>query len=596
MASIQVLPPQVADAIAAGEVVERPASVVKELVENAVDAGARQITVEVEGAGLVLIRVKDDGRGMAPDDAPLAFVRHATSKIGTIDDLERIHTMGFRGEALPSIAAVARVRLLTRAEGATEGTEVRVEAGSEPDVRPGAARPGTVVEVRELFYNVPARRKFLKSPGAETAAIGEAVSSLALAHPSTHLRYFLDGREVLNAPPASDALDRVLAVLGMSVAESMLALDATDGARSLKGHISKATLTRATAADQTFIVNGRPVRSKPLLAAVRGAYKGRTMVGRHPIVVLRLDVPPEEVDVNVHPAKAEVRFRDERSVVALVERAIADVLESEAAPPAGPLRSQSVLGEASPPSAGVGDGPAPFATHQAALTAIAEGLERSAAPESLGRIKAAFEEARDRSTRATLPPLEPFGQIADKYLIARTPGGMAIIDQHAAAERYTFEALGDALARGALDVQELIDPIVLTLHPREMELAKERAGDLAAVGFRTEPFGPRDLRVTSVPAVLQTQADARMLHDILAEALDASAPSSNEEMRERLVALTACHGSVRAGDPLDFRQMARVVENLYKCRNPFHCIHGRPTVLLTPFGDLDKMFKRTGPA
>jgi DNA mismatch repair protein MutL len=596
MAAIRVLPPQVADAIAAGEVVERPASVVKELVENAVDAGAERITVDVEGAGLVLVRVLDDGHGMPAEEAPLAFVRHATSKIASVLDLERIHTMGFRGEALPSIAAVARVRLLTRAPGADEGTEVRVEGGSAPDVRPGPARPGTVVEVRELFYNVPARRRFLKSPAAEAASIGEAVSALALAHPQVHLRYFLDGREVLNAPPAADPLDRVLAVLGMSVADQMLPVAKARGARAVQGHVSRATLTRATTADQTFIVNGRPVRSKPLLSAVRAAYKGRTMVGRHPIVVLRLDLPPEEVDVNVHPAKAEVRFREEKAVLDLVEGALRDVLEREAAAPAGPLRTQAVFAAETAPAVRAEAAAPAFATHQAALTAIAEGLERHPPPESMGLIQAALEEARAKAPRATLPPLEPIGQIGNKYLLARTPGGMAVIDQHAAAERYSYELLGQAMARGAVDIQELIDPVMLTLHPREMELAKERQGDLAAVGFRVEPFGPRQVSVASVPAILHDHADAQMLHDILTEALQDTGPSSDEEMRDRLVAITACHYSIRAGEALDARGMAKVVENLYRCRNPFHCIHGRPTVVVTSLEDLDKMFKRTGPA
>jgi len=604
MHAIRVLPPQVADAIAAGEVVERPASVVKELVENAIDAGAQRVTVEVEGAGLALIRVLDDGHGMSPEDAALAFVRHATSKIGSLDDLGRIRTMGFRGEALPSVSAVARVRLLTRAPGAAEGTEARVEGGAPPQTRPGAARPGTVVEVRELFYNVPARRKFLKSPAAETAAIGETVSSLALAHPTVHLRYFLDGREVLNAPPAAEPLDRILAVLGMAVAERMVPVGGRDGARTLAGHISRATLTRATPADQTFIVNGRPVRSKALAGAVRAAYKGRTMVGRHPIVVLRLQLPPEELDVNVHPAKAEVRFRDERAVAALVEESLRVALEREAEAPAGPLRAQAVLAgapeaPASPTGAVGGPAGAPppaLVAHQAALTAIAEGLERHPPPASLARIREAFEEARTQAARATLPPLEPIGQIGDKYLVARTPAGLAVIDQHAAAERYSYEALGDALARGAVDVQELIEPVVLTLHPREMELAKERQADLAAVGFRVEPFGPREVRVGSIPAILHGHADAAMLHDILTEALEDAGPTPDEELRDRIVAITACHYSIRAGQALDLREMARVVENLYRCRNPFHCIHGRPTVVITTVADLDKMFKRTGPA
>ncbi len=595
MGAVKVLPPKVANAIAAGEVVERPASAVKELIENAVDAGARRITVEVEAAGLALIRVTDDGSGMAPADASLAFERHATSKIRTVEDLERVRTMGFRGEALPSIAAVSRVRVLTRGAGAPEGTEVRLEAGSAPRVAPGAARPGTVVEVLELFYNVPARRRFLKSQAAESAAVGDVVAALALAHLSIHFRYFADGREVLNAPEAPDPLDRILAVLGMGVADEMLEVRASDGEAALSGHISRVSLTRTSTADQYFIVNGRPVRSKALAGAVKSAYKGRVMVGRNPIVVLRLELPAETVDVNVHPAKAEVRFRDEKGLTAFVERALSAALVARAAVAVGPLKARGQPAPSpAPQAAAVAGAPAQAPAYQTALAELAHGLDHVAPPGALARIREAFDEARAKGLGPTVPALEPLGQIGNKYIIARTPAGLAVIDQHAAAERYTYEALGDALASGAVEVQELIDPVVLELHPRAVELAVERAPSLKAVGFEVERFGARQLRVSSVPAVLADHADASLIHDILAEALEASGPSPDDELIDRIVASSACHYSLRAGEAVDFRGMARVIENLYKCRNPFHCIHGRPTVIVTSIEDLDKMFKRTG--
>jgi DNA mismatch repair protein MutL len=611
MGIIRVLSPQVANAIAAGEVVERPASAVKELVENSVDAGAHRITVEVERAGLALIRVSDDGSGMSRDDAELAFQRHATSKVASADDLHRITTMGFRGEALPSIAAVARVRLLTRSQGGDEGTEVRVEGGGRAEVAPGAARPGTVVEVRDLFYNVPARRKFLKSLAAESAAVGDIVSSLALAHPSVHFRYFSDGREILNAPPAAEPLDRVLAVLGMDVADEMVPVDANDGPLSLSGLTSHVSLTRASPSDQYFIVNHRPVRAKALQAAVKSAYKGRVMVGRHPIVVLYLDVPPDEVDVNVHPTKAEVRFRDEKRHGSLVEQALRAVLELHARVAAGPLKTRPVGGGFEPPAPGVPreraasaggsvsqstPAPAQAVLHQRQLAEVAHGLERVASAQALAKIQEAFEGAKAGAGRATLPPMEPVSQIGNKYILARTPAGLAIIDQHAAAERFAYETLGDALSSGAVESQQLIDPVVLLLHPREVDLALERTQDLKAVGFDVERFGPRQLRVLAVPAMLGDHADAALLHDILSEALQDVGPSPDEELRDRLVAVTACHYSLRAGEAVDFRGMARIIENLYQCRNPFHCIHGRPTVIVTTIEDLDKMFKRTGPA
>lgn len=601
MGKVKVLPPKVANAIAAGEVVERPASVVKELVENSVDAGARRVTVEVEGAGLALIRVTDDGSGMARDDAALAFERHATSKIGSADDLERITTMGFRGEALPSIAAVSRVRVLTSEAQDAEGTEVRVEAGGVPKVAPGAARQGTLVEVQELFHNVPARRKFLKSPASESAAIAETVAALALAHPSVHLRYFADGREVLNAPASGQMLDRILAVLGMAVADQMLGVEARQGATSLSGHTSRVSLTRSSAADQYFIVNGRPVRSKALSWAVRSAYKGRVMVGRHPVVVLHLTLPPGEVDVNVHPAKAEVRFREEKGLATFVEDALASALQSQAGVAIGPLRGGAPGGVPpahSGPARTVHPTPAPAQApaYQSALGQVALGLERLEPQAAVERLRASFEAARKAGKGPTVPWLEPLGQIGNKYIVARTAEGLAVVDQHAAAERYTYEALGDSLAAGSVEVQQLIEPVVLELHPREVDLALERSSSLKAVGFEVERFGARQLRVSSVPAILADHADARLLHDILTEALHEAGPSPDAELIDRIVAVSACHYSLRAGEAVDFRRMARVIENLYKCRNPFHCIHGRPTVIVTPFADLDRMFKRTGPS
>jgi len=604
MGTIKVLPPKVANAIAAGEVVERPASAVKELVENSVDAGARRVTVEVERAGLALIRVTDDGSGMERDDAALAFERHATSKIRSASDLERISTMGFRGEALPSIAAVARVRVLTRTAEASEGTEVRVEAGGQAIVAPGAARQGTLIEVQELFHNVPARRKFLKSQAAEGSAIGDTVAALALAHPEVHLRYFADGREVLNAPPAADTLDRILAVLGMAVADEMVPVEAREGPWALAGHTSRVGLTRSSAADQYFIVNGRPVRSKALASAVRLAYKGRVMVGRHPVAVLRLELAPEEVDVNVHPAKAEVRFRDEKGLSTFVEGALAATLQSQAAVATGPLRGRASGGAEGAPRLALptahaetaAPAPAQAPPYQSALAEVALGLDRLEPQAAAERLRASFEAARKQGRRPTVPWLEPLGQIGNQYIVARTPEGLAVVDQHAAAERYTYEALGDSLAAGSVEVQRLIEPVVIELHPREVDLAVERAGALKAVGFEVERFGARQLRVESVPALLADHADAGLLHDILTEALHDAGPSPDEELIDRVVAVSACHYSLRAGEAVDFRGMARVIENLYKCRNPFHCIHGRPTVIVTPLADLDRMFKRTGPA
>jgi DNA mismatch repair protein MutL len=318
------------------------------------------------------------------------------------------------------------------------------------------------------------------------------------------------------------------------------------------------------------------------------------MVGRHPVVVLRIKVPAEAVDVNVHPAKAEVRFRDEKGLAALVESTIRGALEAHAASAAAPLRARPPAAEgAEAPSV---HAPAEAPPFQSALTPIAHGLEHLAPPESLAKLRKAFDEARQAGLRPTPPRMEPLAQIGRKYIIARTPEGLAVVDQHAAAERVTYEQLGDALASGAVDVQELIEPVVLELHPRAIDLAVERAAALASVGFTVERFGAKQLRVSSVPAVLADHADASLVHDILAEAIESAGPSPDEDLIDRIVAASACHYSLRAGEAIDLRRMAKVIEDLYRCRNPFHCIHGRPTVIVTSLADLDKMFKRTGPA
>lgn len=564
--TIRLLPPAVADRIAAGEVVERPASVVKELVENALDAGARRIAVAIEGGGTARITVEDDGAGIAPHELALAVERHATSKLAD-ERLIEIATLGFRGEALPSIGAVARLEIVSRAVGSDTGARIAVEAGAKGEVRPAAAPPGTRVTVRDLFFATPARLKFLKTARTEAEACVQAVRRLALAHPAVGFTVTLDGREALAAPPAERS--RRIAGLIPDLAEHAIEVASERGAVALAGVIGPPSLTRATATEQHLMVNGRPVADRLLRTALRVAYGDLIAQGRHPLAVLALTLPAEAVDVNVHPAKAEVRFREPDAVRGFVISALRSAL--------GTARS-------------VAPAPAvrwPPPMHLAAgATALAEAPALPLAAPPLAR-------------PVPVPPPQPEhplgaarAQLLDTYIVAETAdGAVVLVDQHAAAERLAHEALKRALEAGGGTSQTLLSPEVVELSPAAVEAVLARADDLARLGLAVEPFGGAVL-VRAVPAPLAGCDAAALLRDIAEELAESGETTLLRVRIDAVLARMACHGSLRAGRRLTPAEMDALLRRIETTPNSGTCSHGRPTWIRLTRGELERLFGR----
>ncbi len=556
MPRIRVLESWLADRIAAGEVVERPASVVKELVENSLDAGARRITVEVSGGGFDLVRVSDDGEGMDPEDAALCLRRFATSKLASPEDLRRIHTLGFRGEALPSIAAVAQVEVLT-CDG-HEATRVVVEGGSPPRVQPAAAPRGTVVTVRRLFYNTPARRKFLRSVAREAALCLDAVERHALARPEVAFRLVRDGREVWAWPPEEPA-HRASRVLGLPI-EQLLPVSYEAPGLRVWGFVAPPTAARRSRSGQYFFVNRRPVTS-PLVsrAAEQGA---RTLVftGQYPACALFLETAPEAVDPNVHPRKLEVRFADEGRVFAVVERAVREA-----------YRSRPLLRVAEA-SSGLSGPVAP----QPPRWEVREPVQG---------------EVWEPKPRPRLPALRLLGQVGGTYLVAESAEGLVVVDQHAAHERVLYEKLLQERARGRV-AQTLAVPLTVELSPAEAALLPEVSAVLGALGLQVEPFGGSTALVRSVPVVTGRLRPEALVRACLQERLWEGVPTQGDRAVERAASVLACHAAVRAGDPLSAEEGAALLEELARCLDPYTCFHGRPTLVVVPLQQLDSWFLR----
>ena len=540
--TIQALAPEVADAIAAGEVVERPASVVKELVENALDAGARRITVEIRGAGRNLVRVVDDGAGIPAEELALAFQRHATSKVRTLADLEAIGTLGFRGEALASIAAVADV------ECTSSGRRIHLRAGRLLDEGPAGPAPGTVMEVRDLFANTPARLKFLKSEATETAACLHVVQQYALLHPALRFRTAVDGRTALQTA-GTGLTDALAAVHGAASAREMLTLDWPE----VSGAVSQPKLSRGTRDGILLAVNGRPIASRALGFALDECYRGSLERGRHPVAVIDLTVEPGALDVNVHPAKREVKFREEGAVFASLQKAV-----------------RAALAGSEPPRLAV---PA-----TAAAPAPPEPVRQ------LNLHEPAAELRGEPGARGNGVALRPLGQVLDGYLVAEGPEGVVLIDQHAAHERILFNRFRARLEDGLAQSQALLLPVVVELDPARMATLAGEEQALSSLGFEVEAFGPRAARVMAAPA---ETPPAR----IEAAFLEVLAGLRNRSLDEALASL-ACHSAVRFGDPLEPAEQRRLIEELESTTPDATCPHGRPTRLVLDWQDLKRHFRR----
>ncbi|MEA3400564.1 MAG: DNA mismatch repair endonuclease MutL [Armatimonadota bacterium] len=592
MGSIRVLSEQMANRIAAGEVVERPASVVKELAENALDAGASRLEVELQEGGKRLIRVTDDGCGMDAEDAALAVQRFATSKIRDPEDLERIDTMGFRGEALPSIASVSQMRITTRPPDAEEGTMLTVEGGEITDARTAGCPPGTTVEVANLFYNTPARRKFLRTTATERGHCTDWVSWLALARPDVAVKVVHDGTVLLTSPGRDDLRATVAEIYGSNVARQMVPVEIDTGAIRITGLVSRPDLTRTSRKHQVFIVNRRYVRSPALGHALSEAYGILLPSGKQPMCVLRLEVPPQLVDPNVHPTKIEVRFRNRAEVHNLAQQAVEEALQQ-----AG-LRPQSVRPRQAPADrAGRWEGPdaaAQMRARRLRVNPFAEQVdERDAGVEVHGDEpagEAVFRPAKDREPElAPADRLEPLGQVAATYIACRAGEDLLLVDQHRAAERVIADRLSGE--RGEVRRQMLVLPLTLELTDAERAVIEEHRQALRELGFQVEPFGGGDYIVRSVPASLADSAVEEVLQGIVEELAEGG--SAGEQARELLIATIACHAAVKAGQALTDREVHELIEALNASPTPAVCPHGDPIIVSVSRQEIDRRFRRT---
>lgn len=546
--------------IAAGEVVERPLSVVKELVENALDAGATRIAVSVTRGGLETIEVADDGLGIAPAELPLAFARHATSKLAVAADLERVATLGFRGEGLASIAAVARVRAVSRTAGSEIGFGVDAHANDVSEAVPLAAPPGTRVSVRDLFGNVPARREYLRSPAAEFARISTFLSTLALGYPEVSFSLAHDGRAIFVFPAGRDAAQRLAHVFGPLPARALLPIPARagqDGAPRVRGYVSTPGVDRADRRMQLLFVNGRLLRSTLLAGAWSSAYASFALVGRQPFGVLFLDLPAGDVDPNVHPTKSDVRLRRPEAVHDAVRSAIASTLAANAA---ARMRETVSFAPADGANLAPSERPATFA-----FDAAAE-----------------FEAARSE------PALRVLAQLDATYILATDGSALVLVDQHAAHERVAYESIAEHARRGAPVGEPLLIPYTIELDAAETVRFEASREALAAAGLDAEPFGERTYRIVATPAGYGARAFA--VRDYV-EALAGDVPGL--DARERVWASLACHSVVRAGDALEASEMSALLARLVRCENPMHCPHGRPTMVRIEPEAVARMFKRT---
>ena len=544
--TIRLLPPQVADAIAAGEVVERPASVVKELIENSLDAGAGRVGVEVRGAGRTLIRVSDDGGGIPAEELGLAFRRHATSKLARIEDLDAIGSLGFRGEALASIAAVSDL------EARSNGARIRLRAGEVLEEGVAMPVPGTVIEVRDLFANTPARLKFLKSPATETAACLKVAHGLALLYPEVRFEVAVDGRTALRTPGRGGIRAAAAALLGEAVAAELLEVEA-DGVRGLA---SQPGLSRGSRDGILLGVNRRPVASRSLGFAIEECYQGALERGRYPVVVLDLSIPASEVDVNVHPTKREVRFRADGAVFANLQRALRGALS----------------------------GSRPYQLRPVPATAPARELRSPVLHEA----PAALARAEPEPAAAAQSPMRPLGQVLAGYLVAEAPDGVVLVDQHAAHERVLYNRFLARLRGAGAPSQPLLLPEVLELAPAQAAAAADHQDRLRSLGFELEDFGPGSVRLLAGPV----ETPAGRLREALEQLLATLADSRSGAWAEEAAASLACHSAVRFGDQLEPAEQRRLLSELETAENSVTCPHGRPTRLVLDWQELKRHFRR----
>lgn len=636
MAVIHVLDEVTANQIAAGEVVERPVNAVKELVENAVDAGASSIEVEIADGGMTYIRVTDDGCGMTEEDAKLSVIRHATSKISSVDNIYHIASLGFRGEALPSIASVSRTTITTRRHEDVEGTALEMTGGEITEVKPAGAPAGTTVEVRDLFYNVPARKKFLKSERTESSRINSMVGKLSLANPDIAFRLINNGRTVIETPGNGRLVDVISALYGTKTAGEMLSVEEEGENIALEGLISKPSLLKSSRQYQTIIINRRVVESAVVSKAVDNAYHSLLPKNGYPLMVLSFQVPPESIDVNVHPQKREIKFSDEQTVFRLVYHGVLGTLTSQSTADTiaremihdpghevveekdfkpGSIRVEDKplgkpdigLSEETRPKTSWGE-PAPSYEGRQEKTGSYTVEKRTPAftpdmeKKELFTDRSVFEDYRKEEPRREdlkaeplfeeekqEDPVIPLGQVSDCFILCQHGKDLLIIDQHAAHERVRYDHLAER-AEG-IPVQEILIPYLIHVDIGDVDLLADHKGDIERLGITFEQAGPDVIRITGAPEDLSAAEMERVVGDIVKAYHEKDVPSP-ETMRHRMMAYAACRGAIKRGDPLNIRQMKELIHDLFHTSRPFVCPHGRPTIVKFTPGELGRLFKR----
>lgn len=572
---IQLLTPETIGKIAAGEVVERPSSVVKELVENAIDADATRISVEVRGGGVELIEISDNGIGIEASELGLALERHATSKLTRFDDLDALATLGFRGEALASVAAVSDFTIRSRTAADAAGMLKRVEFGQHTEERRLSTSPGTTVTVRDLFGNVPARRKFLRQPSTEHGYVGRVVAAYACAYPGIQFSYTVDGRRSILTDGAGDLVSAATAVYGLEIGKAALRLEPLDESATvpgvtLEGWIGAPTVSRSHRQDMVFFVNGRWFTHRSLAFALEEAYHSLLMVGRHPISFVHLSVDPSTIDVNVHPSKSEVKFTDERAVARAVQRSTHAALAMN---PHDELPSASFAPSFTPVSQPAFSMPMPIARERP--------LEPQNEPVQNG--------ATQIIHRSGVPMLRVLGQVGASYIVAEGPDGMYLIDQHAAHERVMYEKFQAQMKAQGVDRQPLLDPILIELSPEESAIVEKSREELSTIGFDVEPFGDGVIALRSIPAMVKGVDPTERFHLILQELIEGGAGDS---WLDSVAISAACHTAIRAGQSLSLVEMRELIAELERTSQPRACGHGRPTMLHMSQIDLEKQFSR----
>jgi DNA mismatch repair protein MutL len=600
MSRIRLLPETVASQVAAGEVVERPASVVKELIENSIDAGARKIEIMIHRGGISLVRVVDDGLGMDRDDALLSLERHATSKIRSAADLQAIGTLGFRGEALPSIASVSRFRLTSREPNAIAGTEVIVNGGKIDIVRDGGEAPGTQVEVRSLFYNLPARRKFLRSENTESRNIEHQIHLQAIGHPQIGFTLVRDDRLVFQLPPTATLSDRIRDLYGPSLLERLIEISGNASSKiQTSGLIGQAGLSRQTRAQQLFFVNGRAIESGLITAAVREGYHTALMKGQYPVTFLFLTLDSGAVDVNVHPAKREVRFRDPtavRDAIALsvrqtLERGRIEWQEKFRAPASSSLTEIKIPAAAmAQPQLETAVGPKNFrpAYRPSEFAPPARFVPKDRKESAPGSV----DPGTTRRTATVPQQFQIIGVLNKLYVLMENADGLVLVDQHAAHERILFEELRRRMEEQGVPAQRLLLPQTIDLPPRDTDWIDRNMSILQKMGIGIESFGPNTFKIDSLPSFLNVSDPTQFMRKVIDDLKSASNSSSAMRLGEEMIAKTVCRHAVKANDPLRYLEVEKLIQNLLECDLPYCCPHGRPTMIQISLAELEKKFGR----